>query len=256
MFANSDWFLYNFVISLALKIQSLGNTVLMISPDGEFGPRLRELGLRWEPLEMRRRSLRPDIEGQLVWRLARILRRERPRVIHNFTIKCVVYGSVAALLAGIPNRINAITGLGYVFTSNDLKARVLAPIVRNLMRLAWIGSRTRIIVQNCDDEAALIRMGAEKLHVRVVPSSGVNCRRFRPRTEPPVGRDLERSAAWVWSGWSQSGEARSAGGDGLEFGVQLPGAGLATADDFPMRRYDWNGELDISRMRMYWKLLG
>jgi glycosyltransferase involved in cell wall biosynthesis len=222
MFANTDWFLYNFLISLALKIQSLGNTVLMISPDGEFGPRLRELGLRWEPLEMRRRSLRPDIEGQLVWRLARILRRERPRVIHNFTIKCVVYGSVAALLAGIPNRINAITGLGYVFTSNDLKARVLAPIVRNLMRLAWIGSRTRIIVQNCDDEAALIRMGAEKLHVRVVPSSGVNCRRFRPRIEPPVVRPRKRivfCGRLLWDkGLAELVEAaRILRGDGLEF---------------------------------------
>ena len=193
MFANTDWFLYNFLISLALRIQSLGHTVLMISPDGQFGPRLRELGLRWEPLEMRRRSLRPDVEAQLVWRLAQILRRERPCVIHNFTIKCVVYGSVAALLAGIPNRINAVTGLGYVFTSNDLKARVLAPIVRNLMRFAWIGSRTRIIVQNRDDEAALIRMGAVKPNVRVVPSSGVDCRRFRPRTEPPpVSRPRKR----------------------------------------------------------------
>ena len=69
MFANTDWYLYNFRRSLALEIQSLGHPVLMVSPEGEFGPRMRNLGLRWESLEMRRSSLRPDVEGQAIWRL-------------------------------------------------------------------------------------------------------------------------------------------------------------------------------------------
>ena len=183
MFANTDWYLYNFRRSLALEIQSLGHTVLMISPDGEFGPRLRSLGLRWEPLEMRRGSLRPDVEGRLIRRLAQILRREKARLIHNFTIKCAVYGSLAAIWAGVPNRINAVTGLGYVFTSRKPKALVLAPIVKTLMRFAWTGSRTRVIVQNSDDGEALIRMGAPRSHLRLIPSSGVDCRRFAPRRD-------------------------------------------------------------------------
>ena len=119
MFANTDWYLYNFRRSLALEIQSLGHPVLMVSPEGEFGPRMRNLGLRWEALEMRRSSLRPDVEGQAIWRLTQILRRERPCLLHNFTIKCAVYGSLAAIAAGVPNRINAVTGLGYVFTSGE-----------------------------------------------------------------------------------------------------------------------------------------
>jgi glycosyltransferase involved in cell wall biosynthesis len=181
MFANSDWYLYNFRRSLALKIQSLGHGVLLISPDGEFGPRLRELGLRWKPLPMQRRGLRPDVEARLVWRLIQILSREQASLIHNFTIKCVVYGSLAAIAARVPNRINAVTGLGYVFTSNDLRARVLTPIVHNFMRCAVSNSRTRVIVQNRDDEAALIRMGATKSHLRLIPSSGVDCEKFVPR---------------------------------------------------------------------------
>ena len=130
---------------------------------------------------MRRRGLRPDVEARLVWRLIQILRREKPSIIHNFTIKCVVYGSLAAMVAQVPNRINAITGLGYVFTSNDLRARVLAPIVSNFMRGAVSNSQTRVIVQNRDDEAALIQMGATKSHLRLIPSSGVDCQRFVPR---------------------------------------------------------------------------
>jgi glycosyltransferase involved in cell wall biosynthesis len=222
MFANTDWYLYNFRRSLALKIQSLGHTVLMISPDGQFGPRLRDLGLRWEPLDMRRGSLRPDVEAKLVFRLAQILRRERPRLIHSFTIKCAVYGSLAALLAGTPNRINAVTGLGYVFTSNDFKARALAPIVRNLMRFAWIGSTTRVIVQNSDDGHALLRMGAMESHLRLIPSSGVDCQKFRPRTEPAASRDRRKIVFCGRLLWDKGlvefvESARLLRGRGLEF---------------------------------------
>ena len=221
MFANTDWFLYNFRRSLALKIRSLGHNVLMISPDGEFGPRLRSLGLRWEPVPMRRGSLRPDVEGQLIWRLAQILRRERPRLIHNFTIKCAVYGSLAAILAGIPNRINTVAGLGYVFTSNDPKARVLAPIVRNLLRLAWTGSRARVIVLNRDDYEAFIRVGAPKSKMRLIPE-GVDCQKFVPRKELATRRSRKRIVFCGRLLWDKGvGEfveaARSLRGSALEF---------------------------------------
>jgi glycosyltransferase involved in cell wall biosynthesis len=192
MYANTDWYLYNFRRSLALRIQSLGYTVLMISPDGEFGPRLRALGLRWEPLRMDRGSLRPHEEARLIWRLVQLLRRERPCLIHNFTLKCVVYGSLASLFAGIPHRINAVTGLGYVFTSRDAKARALAPIIKTLMRFALGGRGTRVIVQNRNDGEALVQMGAWKPDLRLIPSSGVDCRRFFPRTRSAASAARKR----------------------------------------------------------------
>jgi glycosyltransferase involved in cell wall biosynthesis len=194
LYANTDWYLYNFRRSLALRIQSLGYAVLMISPDGEFGPRLRALGLRWEPLPMDRRSLRPHDEARLIWRIAQLLRRERPCLIHNFTLKCVVYGSLAALLAGIPHRINAVTGLGYVFISDDVKARALAPFLKTLMRFALRGRGTRVIVQNRHDGDVLVQVGVRKAHLRLIPSSGVDCHRFVPRVRegaaPPRKRIL------------------------------------------------------------------
>jgi glycosyltransferase involved in cell wall biosynthesis len=180
MFANTDWYLYNFRRSLALAIQASGHDVLMVSPDGEFGPRLREPGLRWEALPMERRSLRPDAEARAVGKLARILHRENASILHNFTIKCVVYGSLAAMLAGVPNRINAVTGLGYAFTSKDLRALGLSLALKSLIPLVTCGARSRLIVQNADDKAALEAMGARSTQIRLIPGSGVNCQRFRP----------------------------------------------------------------------------
>jgi glycosyltransferase involved in cell wall biosynthesis len=179
LFANTDWYLYNFRRSLALSLRRAGYEVLLISPPGPYGSKLRDLGLRWESLPMQRRSLNVFRELALLWYLVRLLRRERPALVHGFTIKCAVYGSLAALMAGIPARVNAVAGMGYVFTSNQWKARLLRPIVRGLLRLALGGKGARLILQNADDVEVFEQEGlicAE--HIRLIRGSGVNCGQF------------------------------------------------------------------------------
>lgn len=181
LFANTDWYLWNFRRSLALELRAAGHDVLLISPDGEHGRKLLALGLDWRPLSMDRRSLNPVREALLLLNLVRFLRRERPDVVHGFTIKCAVYGSLAALAAGVPARVNAVAGMGYVFTSESPKARMLRPVVRMLMRLALGGRGARLILQNPDDvnlfqQARLV----DPDQVRLIPGSGVDTARFSP----------------------------------------------------------------------------
>lgn len=190
LFANTDWYLYNFRRSLALALKQQGHDLLLISPPGDYGARLRALGLRWQPLPMDRRSLNPLRELALVWHLLRLFKRERPALVHGFTIKCAVYGSLAARAAGVPARVNAVAGMGYVFTSADLKARLLRAPVRALLRLALGGQGARLILQNPDDVALFQAAGLVAAdQVRLIPGSGVDLQRFLPALEPrPVER--------------------------------------------------------------------
>lgn len=182
LFANTDWYLYNFRRSLALSLRDAGHEVLLISPPGPYGEKLRALGLRWQPLPMDRRSLNPLREAALLWHLWGLFRRERPDLVHGFTIKCAVYGSLAARLAGVPARVNAVAGMGYVFTSNDARARLLRPVVRILLRLALGGRGARLILQNPDDVALFEGAGlVDAAQVRLIPGSGVDCSRFAAR---------------------------------------------------------------------------
>ena len=194
LFANTDWYLWNFRRSLALALREAGFEVLLLSPPGEYGTKLRGLGLRWEAVPMDRRSLNPLREAAVLAHLWRLFRRERPDLVHGFTIKCAVYGSLAARLAGVSARINAVTGMGYVFTSEDAKARALRPLVRMLMRAALDGDGTRLILQNPDDVAVFeqARLVAPE-RIRLIPGSGVDCVRFAPapdRTPPAPGQPL------------------------------------------------------------------
>ena len=202
LFANTDWYLYNFRRTLALALVAEGYDVLLLSPPGEYGPRLQALGLRWQAVHMDRRSLNPFREVHLLAGLLSLLRRERPALIHAFTIKCAVYGSLAARLTGIPARINAIAGLGYVFVSKDLKARVLRPVVRVLLRFALHGRNARLILQNPDDQALFEQSGLlEAVHIDLIRGSGVDCSRFLPRPTSNVRNGSPRvllAARLLW----------------------------------------------------------
>lgn len=182
LFANTEWYLFNFRLSLAKALQAQGHEVLLISPPGEYGARLQAQGFRWEALPMDRKSLNPLLELRLLAYLCRLYRREQPALAHHFTIKCVVYGSIAALLARVPARVNAVAGMGYVFTNQALKARLLRPVVRGLMRLVLNGRGARLILQNNDDMAAFAKAGLARPELtRLVMGSGVDLARFTPR---------------------------------------------------------------------------
>ncbi|GLQ51926.1 glycosyltransferase family 4 protein [Dyella flava] len=180
-FANTDWYLYNFRLSTARRLQAEGHEVVMLSPPGEFGARFASQGFRWISLGMDRASLNPLRELLTVHALVRVLAEERPDVLHNFTLKCAVYGALAARLAHILATVNAVAGLGFVFTSDSAKARVLRPLLKLMLRATLGSKRSLLILQNPDDASAFLDarlIGAEK--IRVIRSSGVNTARFHP----------------------------------------------------------------------------
>lgn len=191
LFANSDWYLYNFRLGLALELQRRGIDVVLVSPDGPYGARLLARGLRWIVAPLQRRSLDPLREVHFVAWLWRLLRTEKPDLTHGFTIKCVVYASVAARLASVPARVGAVTGMGYVFTSTDLRARLLRPLVRGLMRLALGGRHLRLVLQNADDVALFRRSRlVDARRIRLIPSSGVDLSRFIHCSAPAQSGEL------------------------------------------------------------------
>ena len=241
LFANTDWYLYNFRRSLALALRDAGHEVLLVSPPGAYGARLQDLGFRWIAAPMERRSLNPLRELRLVLWLRRLVAAERVDLVHGFTIKCAVYGSLAARLARVGARVNAVAGMGYVFTSDDLKARALRPVVRALLRLALDGRGARLILQNPDDVAlfAQARLVNPAL-VRLIPGSGVDCERFLPASaggdEAPLRVLLAARLLWV-KGLAEyvaaARELRKQGRD-IEFllaGDPDPGNPAAVPDD-------------------------
>ena len=183
MFANTDWYLYNFRLALALALRDRGDEVVLVSPDGPYGLRMQDLGIRWLPFPLERRSLNPFEGIQTVLRLLKLYRQEKPDLVHQFTVKCVLFGSLACHLLGIRTVVNSVTGLGYVFTGGGAARHWLRGFIKLSYRLLL--KNTWVIFQNPYDKSAFLESRlVDPKQVTLIRGSGVDIQRFFPQPEP------------------------------------------------------------------------
>src|SRR5215475_1530778 len=122
-------------------------------------------------IPFRRGGLSPFSAVPTIIALRRLKNRIKPDIVHHSGLQCCVYGSIAALGDTTPI-INAITGLGYIFTSQTLRPRLLNT------------AQSQVLVQNPDDRADLERLGIEPSRVVLIPGSGVDTDHLKPLPEP------------------------------------------------------------------------
>jgi len=182
LFANTDWYLYNFRLPLARAVRAAGYRVHLVSPPGPYAARLAAEGFEWHEFDFVRQGINPLGEAFTAARLIALYRRIRPTHCHHFTIKCVLYGSLAARLAGATKTINAITGLGHVFLSTSHRISLLRRPILWLYRFCLAG--TDVVFQNEDDRKAFAGAGVlDGVRTHLIRGSGVDVARFRPDPE-------------------------------------------------------------------------
>ncbi|MBN2258307.1 MAG: glycosyltransferase family 4 protein [Anaerolineaceae bacterium] len=182
--ANTDWYLYNFRLTLARKMRELGWEVVMVSPSGPYVSRIAENGFRWEEWKFDRRGLNVIFEFGSMLRLIKIYAHERPRLIHHFTIKPVIYGTLAARILRTPAIVNSITGLGYVFLKSGWQGKILQNIVKPIYSLALKHQNVLVIFENGDDQNTFLHSKlVRKDQTRIIPGVGVDVSRFIPKPE-------------------------------------------------------------------------
>jgi glycosyltransferase involved in cell wall biosynthesis len=138
--------------------------------------KIRDLGVRFENLRIDQGGTNPISDLRLLYSFYRWYKAEAPDVVHHFTIKPVIYGSIAAYLAGVPKIINTITGLGYVYSK---RGGLLRGVVEGLYRVA-LRCATHVFFQNEDDRQLFVSARiVPKEKTSVVPGSGVDLERFR-----------------------------------------------------------------------------
>jgi glycosyltransferase involved in cell wall biosynthesis len=171
--ANTAWNLANFRRPIITALLSRGDMVTAIAGADGAEAQLLSMGCRFEPLMIDSKGTNPLKDAGLAFTLSRHLAALRPDIILCFTIKPVIYGSLAARWRGI-TVINTITGLGTAFIADTWITR----IVQRLYRLVLPGPQP-VVFQNGDD-LALFR--ARRLiggnPVTVVPGSGVDLSSF------------------------------------------------------------------------------
>ena len=184
-FVTEDWYFYSHRLQLALAAQDAGYDVAVVTNVNEHGETIRRAGIRLIPFNLSRRGMNPLSELAVLARLIKVYRKEKPDIVHNVAMKPVLYGTIAARIAGVPRVVNLLAGLGYVFTSVRPLARLLRPVIGSAFRMLLHSSRSRLILQNHDDLCIFIRnQYVNEERIRLIMGSGVDTAVFSMTPEP------------------------------------------------------------------------
>jgi glycosyltransferase involved in cell wall biosynthesis len=132
-------------------------------------------------------------------RLAGIYQSVQPDLMYHSSVQMSFLGSLARLftrkqltgnqLTGSLPSINAITGVGYLFSSEQFKAKFLRWALSPILRVLWRRAGTVMLFQNPDDRAVFIKRGLSAENAPLIPGSGVDDDKFKPvSTKSSLGK--------------------------------------------------------------------
>jgi glycosyltransferase involved in cell wall biosynthesis len=198
-FVTEDWYFCSHRLSLAVAARNAGFDVCVVTRVRNHGAEIRSCGLRLIPIELSRHGINPFGDIALIRRLARIYREELPDLVHHVAMKPVLYGSLAAWLAGTSQVVNAMAGLGFLFVSSEIQARLLRPIVKVAFRFLFNRRGTRLILQNPDDMRLLSDANIlDAKQIRLIRGSGVDTQVFIDRPEPESEPVVILASRMLW----------------------------------------------------------
>lgn len=186
--------LVNFRLELLKAMVAAGHEVIALAPDNDEQAiaRLGAIGVSFQQIPMARTGTNPLADLRTLKALYRLMRRLAPDIVLPYTMKPIIYGGLAARLAGVPRRFALFTGFGFIFSGSvtGLRATVLRRLSIGLYRSALKGCEAVFAYNDADAlDIRCHRMVSATTPVIKVAGSGVDLTLFaasRPPPGPPI----------------------------------------------------------------------
>lgn len=176
--------LINFRGDLIKSILEKGYEVVAIGPDRDYEKELEALGVKLIILDLKKDNTNMLGDIKYLFGLKRILKAENPNIVFSYTIKPVIYGSIAGRWCGIKKIYPMITGLGRIYTGDGTKVKLIRLITSFLYKISFKGC-SKVIFQNNDDMILFVKNKIISKEKTVkIDGSGVNMKKFIPSNLP------------------------------------------------------------------------
>lgn len=167
--------------ALLSSIAEKNNEIFIIAPFDGYSEELELLeakGYKVLSVPMQRTGANPLADIRTLFSLWKTIKKIKPDYVLGYTIKPVIYGSLAASMASVPSKYALITGLGYAFQNidnQDSKKNIFQIVVFQLYKLA-LKQCEKVFFQNSDDLELFIdlKLVSQNAKTCVVNGSGVN----------------------------------------------------------------------------------
>lgn len=176
---SEDWYFVSHRLQLALHAKEAGYRVGVLCRISSHAELLEKSGIEVFPWFLERRSKNPLIEWRALREVRAAVHAFQPDVLHAVALKPVLYSAMAGKSKNSEGRVFALAGLGYVFSSQKMLARVLRPLIVQAFRAAFRNPATRLILQNPDDVKVLLDAKVIALEkIRLIRGAGVDVEAF------------------------------------------------------------------------------
>jgi glycosyltransferase involved in cell wall biosynthesis len=178
-----DWYFMSHRLPMARAARNAGFEVHVATRIDRHGAAIKAEGFHLHPIDWRRGSLDPRDLVRTVRDVRKLYRQLKPDLAHHVALSAAVVGSLAAI--GLPIVcLNAMTGLGTMFTDDTAKVRIARPVLRMALRALLDRTRAAVLVQNEDDRTVIERLGVDRARIELIPGSGVDVEALVPAPEP------------------------------------------------------------------------
>lgn len=191
--ASLAYSLVNFRAALLREMVAEGHEVVACAPDEDPATtaELAAMGVRFTSVPMDRAGTNPIRDFATLRALVRTIRREAPDICLAYTQKPIIYGGIAARIAGGNTRFFAmVSGLGHVYSDDRPVTwpRLMLRWVVSILYRAAVARAAGIFVFNADDadELRRHRIVARDRRIVRVPGSGIDTVKF-PHVPIPEG---------------------------------------------------------------------
>ncbi len=187
-----DWFFVSHFLGRALDAKKSGYEVYISCNEKKSRKYIEGNGIKFFSLPLDRRGTNPIYEFYILLKYFYIFNKIKPDIVHNVGPKPIIYGSIIAKLLKIKSVINAPIGMGFVFTSSSIKAKLLKQFLLFLFGFTLNNhhgknKKNRVIFENSDDmnffinakivrvnEAILIRGAGIEIDEKIIKKNKKN----------------------------------------------------------------------------------
>lgn len=183
MVVNEDRFFLSHRKDIAIAARKKGFDVKIVCKDTGQRKDVEALGLEMIELPVNPTGSNPLEEARTFLFLLKLYRRLKPNIVHHVGLKCILWGGLAAKLTNVKGVVNAVSGLGVLF-SDDGYGMTTQMAIR-VMRFSSHRNNVAQIFQNQEDMELFQNLRiARKEQCEFIKGSGVNLTEYAYTPEP------------------------------------------------------------------------
>jgi glycosyltransferase involved in cell wall biosynthesis len=180
-----DWYFCSHRLPLAVGAIEAGFDVAIATRITDHRDVIQKAGIEIHSWNVSRGSTNVFTELKALFKLLKIYREAKPDLVHQVALKPVLYGSFIAKMVGPKKIVNALGGMGFVFSNEKKNTQRLRTFILSGFKWLLCNKGSVLILQNPEDCALMVdEAGVDAESIRLIRGAGVNVQQFDMSTEP------------------------------------------------------------------------